>query len=75
MSLAPNARVIVAAFSQDGPESCAGLPVARYSQEELAAQFAGDLQCIRCVDKRVALDDSDNRPYVICAFAESCASG
>lgn len=31
---------IVAAFAQDGPTYCSGLPTARYSDEQLAAEFA-----------------------------------
>ena len=30
---------VVATFALDGPESCSGLPVARYSPETLAAEF------------------------------------
>lgn len=33
---APGALVLLATFSPDGPERCSGLPVARYSAEELA---------------------------------------
>ena len=31
--------LIVGTFAEDGPESCSGLPVVRYSAESLAAQF------------------------------------
>ena len=33
-------HAIVATFSENGPEQCSGLPVARYSAESLHAQFA-----------------------------------
>lgn len=36
-ALLPGAAVIVATFAEDGPERCSGLPVSRYSPEELAA--------------------------------------
>jgi hypothetical protein len=32
--------VIVATFAEDGPATCSGLPVARYSADELAGAFA-----------------------------------
>lgn len=35
-ALEPGGAVIVAAFASDGPRSCSGLPVARYSAGELA---------------------------------------
>jgi hypothetical protein len=31
----------VATFGPDGPTTCSGLPIVRYSHEELAAQFPG----------------------------------
>lgn len=37
----PGGSVILATFSLDGPEYCSGLPVARYSAEELTDLLAG----------------------------------
>jgi ubiquinone/menaquinone biosynthesis C-methylase UbiE len=37
----PGGHVIVAAFGPDGPLQCSGLPVMRYSPEELHDQFGG----------------------------------
>lgn len=38
-ALAPGGRVVVATFAEDGPEQCSGLPVCRYSVEDLAAEL------------------------------------
>lgn len=38
-ALAPGALVVVGTFAADGPESCSGLPTARYGPEELAAEL------------------------------------
>jgi SAM-dependent methyltransferase len=38
-ALAPGGRVVVATFAEDGPEQCSGLPVCRYSAEELAGEL------------------------------------
>jgi 2-polyprenyl-3-methyl-5-hydroxy-6-metoxy-1,4-benzoquinol methylase len=35
----PNGHVIIATFSEDGPEKCSGLPVIRYKPETLHAEF------------------------------------
>jgi SAM-dependent methyltransferase len=35
----PGGLVIVATFAEDGPTRCSGLPVMRYSAEELHAEF------------------------------------
>lgn len=37
--LAPGGWVVVATFGPDGPTTCSGLPIVRYSHEELAAEF------------------------------------
>lgn len=37
--LRPGGRVIVATFGPDGPTTCSGLPIVRYTHRELAAEF------------------------------------
>ena len=44
-NLADAGHVVIGTFAEDGPQSCSGLPVARYSPEALAAQFP-DLQIL-----------------------------
>jgi cyclopropane fatty-acyl-phospholipid synthase-like methyltransferase len=39
--LRPGGRVVVATFGPDGPATCSGLPIVRYTHQELAAQFPG----------------------------------
>ena len=39
--LAPNGWAVVATFGPDGPLTCSGLPIVRYTHEELAAEFPG----------------------------------
>jgi SAM-dependent methyltransferase len=38
-SLARGGWLVVATFGPDGPLTCSGLPIVRYSHEELAAEF------------------------------------
>jgi 2-polyprenyl-3-methyl-5-hydroxy-6-metoxy-1,4-benzoquinol methylase len=40
-SLEPGGWVVVATFGPDGPTTCSGLPIVRYTHQQLAAQFAG----------------------------------
>ncbi len=37
----PDGAVIIATFAPDGPDTCSGLPVARYGPDELAALLEG----------------------------------
>lgn len=37
--LRPGGRVVVATFGPDGPTTCSGLPIVRYTHQELAAEF------------------------------------
>ncbi|MEZ5095934.1 MAG: class I SAM-dependent methyltransferase [Nocardioides sp.] len=39
--LAPGGWVVVATFGPDGPTTCSGLPIVRYTHEALAAEFPG----------------------------------
>ncbi|MGP4028908.1 class I SAM-dependent methyltransferase [Actinomadura sp. 3N407] len=40
-SLRPGGRLVVATFGPDGPTTCSGLPIVRYTHAELADQFPG----------------------------------
>ncbi|QNE21366.1 class I SAM-dependent methyltransferase [Kribbella qitaiheensis] len=40
-SLRPDGFAVVATFGPDGPLTCSGLPIVRYTHLELAAQFSG----------------------------------
>ncbi len=40
-NLEPGGWLVVATFGPDGPTTCSGLPIVRYTHEELAAQFPG----------------------------------
>jgi cyclopropane fatty-acyl-phospholipid synthase-like methyltransferase len=39
--LQPRGWVVVATFGPEGPPTCSGLPIVRYTHEELTAQFPG----------------------------------
>lgn len=43
----PGGHVIVATFAEDGPTRCSGLPVMRYSVEELHATFGESFTLVR----------------------------
>ena len=45
-SLVPGGHAIIATFAPDGPETCSGLPVARYSPESLAAELGGSFSLV-----------------------------
>lgn len=40
-TLRPGGRLVVATFGPDGPTTCSGLPIVRYTHDELAAEFPG----------------------------------
>lgn len=42
----PGAMVIIATFAEDGPTTCSGLPVMRYSPSELHAALGDSFQLL-----------------------------
>lgn len=47
-NLVPGGYLIVGTFSENGPESCSGLKVQRYSEEEMENTFNRGFEKIRC---------------------------
>lgn len=45
-ALAPGALVVVGTFAADGPQSCSGLPTARYSAPGLAGEFGDGFEVV-----------------------------
>ena len=45
-ALAPGGALIVGTFAVDGPETCSGLPVRRYSTDELIAALGGSFELV-----------------------------
>jgi SAM-dependent methyltransferase len=45
-TLKPHGYAIIATFAPDGPPSCSGLPVVRYSPETLVAEFGADFSLV-----------------------------
>src|SRR5436190_3813015 len=46
-ALSPNGWLILAAFAEDGPERCSGLPVQRWSAQALAAEWDDAFELIQ----------------------------
>jgi hypothetical protein len=62
--LGPGGRAVIATFAPDGPAQCSGLPVARYSAEELAAVFAPGLEPIESLDVEHETPAGRRQPFV-----------
>jgi hypothetical protein len=45
-ALAPRAGVVMGTFAADGPEQCSGMPVARYSPDDLGAVFGEQFRVV-----------------------------
>ena len=45
-AVAPGGHAVIGTFSEQGPLTCSGLPVARYSTEDLAAVFAPEFELV-----------------------------
>lgn len=61
-------HVIVATFAEDGPTQCSGLPVRRYSADELHAEF-GESFALLHYEKELHLTPSGTvQPFVYCHF-------
>jgi hypothetical protein len=48
-TLRTRGTAIIATFAPDGPDTCSGLPVTRYSPEALAAELGGQLCLVESV--------------------------
>lgn len=59
-------HVIVATFATDGPLKCSGLEVARYSPDQLHAQFGSDFQLLESVREEHHTPTGLVQPFIYC---------
>lgn len=65
-SVKPSGHVIVATFSEDGPEKCSGLPVVRYSPLGLHNQFGDPFQLLDHLEERHPTPGGNVQPFIYC---------
>ncbi|MCP3977263.1 MAG: class I SAM-dependent methyltransferase [bacterium] len=64
-AIAPGGRLVVATFSSEGPEQCAGLAVCRYDVDSLPAAFAPEFQLVTVGPLAAGRSgEGDQRPYI-----------
>lgn len=62
----PGGLVIVATFAEDGPTRCSGLPVMRYSANELHAEFGASFQFLGHERESHHTPGGDEQKFVYC---------
>jgi len=69
----PGGHVLIATFAEDGPTTCSGLPVARYSAEALRAEFGGGFEFVESVREQHRTPSGSLQPFVYCLFSRRSA--
>ncbi|RCX33340.1 methyltransferase domain-containing protein [Thioalbus denitrificans] len=64
----PGGQVIIATFAHDGPERCSGLPVARYTPEELAAELGPGCELLETRAERHRTPAGALQSFIFCRF-------
>jgi trans-aconitate methyltransferase len=67
-ALTPGGCVILATFAPDGPERCSGLPVMRYSTDDLARQLGGDFQPVESCNELHRTPAGRTQPFCYSRF-------
>lgn len=67
-TLKPGGTAIVATFSLDGPETCSGLPVQRYSPDALSAELGPELAMVQALPHIHTTPWGSPQSFVYCRF-------
>ena len=63
----PGGLVLVATFAEDGPTRCSGLPVARYSPQQLHRSFGADFLLLEDHREEHVTPSGVRQPFTYCA--------
>lgn len=67
-SVKPSGHVIVATFAEDGPTQCSGLPVVRYSADQLRAELGESFALVRQEREAHRTPFGTVHPFLYCYF-------
>jgi trans-aconitate methyltransferase len=67
-SIVAGGLLIVATFSENGPDICSSLPVHQYSQEQLEALFSSQFIKLECINSDHITPRSITQNFTYCAF-------
>ncbi len=65
-SVKPDGHVIIATFAEDGPVQCSGLPVMRYTAEQLYAEFGAAFELVAHVKESHDTPLGTTQQFVYC---------
>lgn len=73
-AVAPGGYVLIATFAEDGPATCSGLPVVRYSAESLHSEFGTAFRIVTSEheDHRTPAGREQSFLYCLCRREEAC---
>ena len=67
-AIKPQGHVIIATFADDGPKQCSGLPVMRYTAEQLAAELGDNFRLIKSERESHATPFGTQQAFIYCHF-------
>lgn len=67
-ALRPSGHLLIGVFSPDAPAKCSGLPVERYTLEQLEAEFAGEFEIVGESGELHVTPGGVRQPYVYALF-------
>lgn len=73
-ALSPQGRMILATFAADGPDRCSGLPVHRYSEEQLASALQTRFRKEECVEEIHQTPSKKAQNFLCCRFQKPARS-
>lgn len=73
--LKPNAKIIIGAFSDQGPDKCSGLPVKQYNESSLSAFVKKYFHKIKCITADHLTPFNTIQNFLYCSFLKTTSYG
>ena len=70
-SVASDGVLVIGTFSENGPDTCSGLSVKRYSENSLTERFNRFFQKIRCITTEHTTPFHTIQNFTFCSFSKS----
>lgn len=67
-ALAPGGHAVIATFAEDGPAQCSGLPVVRYTPEQLHSELGDSFRLVETRRDNHLTPDGREQRFIYCLF-------
>jgi 2-polyprenyl-3-methyl-5-hydroxy-6-metoxy-1,4-benzoquinol methylase len=72
-NISENGIFVIGTFSENGPDKCSGLPIAKYNESKMTTLFSAGFDKIKCFEENHITPSNKVQAFLFCSFKKLAA--